>query len=85
MIDSIPSSCVGIMACLVPPGGKKDYFREMRLKRQARKAKGGRICNAGCRGCYSSYHGAGCRAQSSSQSKEEERSVRMYGFKLEEV
>ena len=43
MIDLILSFCVGIMASLVPLGGKKDYFRELRLKRQARKVEGGEV------------------------------------------
>jgi len=40
MIDLL-SYFSGIMASLVPPGGKKDYFRELRLKRQAQMAARG--------------------------------------------
>ena len=42
-IDLILSSGVGIMASLVPLGGKKDYFHEFRLKRQARQAERGDV------------------------------------------
>ncbi|KAK7382366.1 hypothetical protein VNO80_01217 [Phaseolus coccineus] len=37
--SSSSSGYEGIMASLVPPGGKKDYFRQLRLKRQAQKAE----------------------------------------------
>jgi len=40
MIDLL-SYFSGIMASLVPPGGKKDYFRELHLKRQAQMAARG--------------------------------------------